>query len=71
MFNINRLDNYGDRIFSAYQYDFVRNKNPFTANRTLEIIGRHCEERKIKHQILFLDNSAAFDRWGIKPTWIF
>ena len=29
MININRLDNYGDRIFSAYQYDFVRNKNPF------------------------------------------
>ena len=64
---INRLDNYGDRIFNAHQYGFVRNRNPSSATRTLEIIGRHCEERNINHQVVFLDNSAAFDRLGIKP----
>ena len=42
---INRLDNYGDRKFSAYQYDFIRNKNQFAAYRTLEFNGRHCEEK--------------------------
>ena len=64
---INRLDNYGDKIFNSHQYGFVRNRCPSSATRSLEIIGRHCGEKNINHQIVFLDNSAAFDRLGIKP----
>ena len=65
---INRLDNYGDKIFHDCQYGFIRNRNPCSATRTLEIVKKHCQERNRNHQIIFLDNSAAFDRLGIKPV---
>ena len=34
----------------------------------LQKLSKNSQERNRNHQIIFLDNSAAFDRLGIKPV---
>ena len=59
---INRL---GDKIFHDYQYGFIRNRNPYSATKAIEIVKKQCQERNRNHQIIFLDNSPALE---IKPV---
>ena len=45
---INRLDNYGDKIFHDYQYCFIRNRNPCSATRIIEIVKKNIVRKGIE-----------------------